>query len=53
MIHNEAHYVASHITFLKNAEIVFSVDNSPPNLCNLHQCFKRHYRLTLLQTNRV
>jgi len=24
MIHNEAHYVA-------NAEIVFSVDNSPPN----------------------
>jgi len=29
MIHNEAHYVASNITFLKTAEIVFSVDNSP------------------------
>jgi len=32
MIQNEAHCVASNITFLKNAEIVFSVDNSPsPN----------------------
>jgi len=31
MIHNEAHYVACNITFLKNAEIVFSVDNSTPN----------------------
>jgi len=25
MIHNKAHYVASNITFSKNAEIVFSV----------------------------
>jgi len=33
MIHNEAHYVASNITlyFLKNAEIVFSINNIPPN----------------------
>jgi len=29
MIHNEAHNVASNITFLKNAKFVFSVDNSP------------------------
>jgi len=31
MIHNEVHYVASNITFLKNAEIVFSSDNSLTN----------------------
>jgi len=29
MIYNEAHNVASSILFLKNAEIVFSIDNSP------------------------